>query len=294
MYRIISFLSFFLFTSTFIFAQDYVSLVRAYYEQVDTGDDVVQYQSLKLKAPIVINDDVAIITGLDQAYHNVANSIGDDEKISLYSFTLQLGLNYKFSEKWSSNFIFLPKIASDLNAGSDAYQLGAWTVSSYKKNDYFTWRFGAYYTTEAYGNNFTPILGFYYRSPKKRWEFDYYLPMYLDMNYRFYKNIRVGTTVRATNLGFNQTQYENAYYHVNTRDILPYIQIDLLNETLILQAIFVYAIKDYSRYEDYPSLWSVVGSIANDQRTLENNINTDFRTGFQIRMAYRFLLNKED
>ncbi len=296
------FLIFFLTLSVYTHAQQYVDLLRTYYETVDRGDyGSVNYQSLKLKLPIPINKKVVIITGIDQDYHFLKDVNPPIEKLltpfhdQLISFRLQLGTNLTLSEKWKANLVALPKYSASVsNINGNAYQIGGWAVWSYKKTNNFSWRVGAYGSTEKYGWSLTPILGLYYLSEKKTLEVNAYLPMFLDINTQLHQKLRAGLTLRATNVGFAQGQYQDAYYHVNTRDILPYLQISLLDESLILQTAFVYAIKDYSLFENHSAIPSIVGVEIGEERTTVQDPTTDFHAGVQFRLVYRFHIKNEE
>lgn len=289
---LLSFLTF----SIYTYGQKYVDLLRTYYETVDRGEyGNVNYESLKLKIPIPINDNLVLITGIDQDYHFLKQVNPTLDKLSspfndrLLSLRLQLGANIKISEKWKANLVALPKYSASVeNTTGNAFQIGGWAVWDYKKTDHFSWRIGAYGSTEKYGWSLTPIVGLYYLSEKKTFEASVYLPMLVDLNLQLYKKLRTGFTLRATNVSFAQGQYQNAYYHVNTRDILPYLQIGLLEESLILQAAFVYAIKDYSLFDNHNAIPSLIGVELGEERTLAQDPTTDFHTGFQFRLVYRF------
>ena len=161
------------------FAQDYVDIFRIGYGETFNNDFEGTNSSTSIRSfeagftfPIVLNDKNALITGADFSTNNL-QLFPEAERTSLYSTNIKLGLASTHSERWSSTIVLLPKIASDYNdISSDDFYLGGFALLKLQKKENLIYRFGAYGSQEAFGFFTTPIIGWYYLSPNKKFEMD--------------------------------------------------------------------------------------------------------------------------
>ncbi|WP_143056060.1 hypothetical protein [Flavobacterium sinopsychrotolerans] len=70
-----------------------------------------------------------------------------------------------------------------VNLSNEVIYLGELTLLRYKRNKKFGCGLGLYGSSEAYGISIVPIVVFYYRSPNKRFEINFFMPNEADINY---------------------------------------------------------------------------------------------------------------
>lgn len=239
-------------------AQEYVDLFRIGYGQtfnnnfegVDSNTNVKSFE-LGFTLPIVLNENHALITGADFSF-NKLQLFPDTEYTGLYSTNLKLGMASNWSEKWSTTIVLLPKIASDYNniTNNDFY-FGGFVLLKMKKNENLKYRFGIYATQEAFGLFTTPIIGWYYLSPNKRFEMDMSLPIAADISYKFGV-----TTVGIDYFGIGRSynvQYENRptlYVDLSSLEFAGYLQFNAFEESVLLRAKLGYSSNDYEVYAE--------------------------------------------
>src|SRR5690606_14628297 len=100
-----------------ISAQEYVDLFRIGYGQTFNnnfeGTDSstnVEFFDVGFTLPVVLNENHALITGVDFTLNNV-QLFPEAEYSNLFSTNLKLGMASTWSEKWSTTIVLLPKIA---------------------------------------------------------------------------------------------------------------------------------------------------------------------------------------
>ncbi|NGX82913.1 DUF6268 family outer membrane beta-barrel protein [Aequorivita sp. KMM 9714] len=241
-----------------ISAQEYVDLFRIGYGQTlnnnfkDSDSDTnVDFFDVGFTFPLVLNENHALITGADFSFNKV--QLFPESKFSnLYSTNLKLGMASTWSEKWSTTIVLLPKIASDYHdISSDDFFLGAFALLKLKKNKNLTYRFGFYGSQEAFGLFTTPILGWYYLSPNKRFEMDMSLPIAADVSYKL-----GATTVGIDYFGIGRSynvHYENIktlYADLSSLEFASYLQFNALQESVLLRAKVGYSTNKYEMYAE--------------------------------------------
>lgn len=239
-----------------ISAQEYVDLFRIGYGQtfnnnfdgVESNTNVESFD-IGFTLPVVLNKNHALITGADFSF-NKLQLYPKAEYTSLYSTNLKLGMASTWSEKWSSTIVLLPKIASDYrNITSNDFYFGGFVLLKLKKNENLKYRFGIYASQEAFGLFTTPILGWYYLSPNKRFEMDMSLPISADISYKL-----GATTLGLDYFGIGRSyniQYENAssqYADLSSLEFSGYLQFNTFEESVLLRAKLGYSSNDYEMY----------------------------------------------
>ncbi len=278
------------------FSQEYVDLLRIGYGQTFNNDfegvDSSTYvKSLEagLTFPVVLNENHALITGADFNRNNL-QIFPEAEYTSLYSTNLKLGMASTWSKKWSTTIVLLPKIASDYkNISSDDFYFGGFALLKLMKNENLKYRFGIYASQEAFGFFTTPILGWYYLSPNKRFEMDMSLPISADVSYK------LGiTTVGVDYFGIGRSynvHYENAptvYADLSSLEFASYLQFNALEESVLLRAKLGYSSNNYEVYADGEEIDLGVSAFSfGDDRT---QLNPSLNGGifFKLEAIYRF------
>lgn len=190
-----------------IIAQQYVDLIQIEYDyglSQEFKDSATQAHFSELAidalAPIVLNEKVAILTGalLEQTQFSL-NPNEHDRKV--FGLMLKAGINIKHNDKWSGNYLFLPKLSSDLKKiGNRDVQFGALVFMKYAPKPNFNYRFGIYVNRDLFGPIVVPIFGVYLL--KNRWEINSSLPINADVSYRIFTNIKFGVRFQGLNKSY--------------------------------------------------------------------------------------------
>ena len=282
------------------FSQEYVDLLRIGFGQTLKNNFEGVESSTKVKSfeagftfPIVITENHALITGADFSHNNL-QLFPEAEYTSLYSTNLKLGMASTWSEKWSTTIVLLPKIASDYkNISGDDFYFGGFALLKLKKNEKLKYRFGIYATQEAIGFFTTPILGWYYLSPNKRFEMDMSLPISADVSYK------LGiTTIGVDYFGIGRSynvHYENAatvYADLSSLEFAGYLQFNAFKESVLLRAKLGYSSNNYEVYSKGETIDLGVSAFSfGDDRT---QLNPELNGGifFKFEAIYRFHLGQ--
>lgn len=280
----------------FISAQEYVDIFRIGYGQtlnnnfegVNSSTNVKSFEA-GLTFPVVLNENHALITGADFSINNL-HLFPEAEFTSLYSTNIKLGLASTWSEKWSTTIVLLPKIASDYKkiSGDDFY-FGGFALLKLKKSENLKYRFGIYASQEAFGIFTTPILGWYYLSPNKRFEMDMSLPISADVSYK------LGiTTIGVDYFGIGRSynvHYQNAptlYADLSSLEFASYLQFNALEESVLLRAKLGYSSNNYEMYAEGEKMDLGVSafSFGDDRTQLNPALNGGIFLKFEA--IYRF------
>lgn len=290
-------------------SQNYVDLLKVGYGQTFTNEfdgypDETQTKSLDidLTFPVVLNDDNALVTGVLFSRNNVTflPEIDSPDPAALYpeltnprnvyTTILKLGLVTTFNEKWSGTFVVLPKLASDYqDISGDDFFMGGVALFKYQKKENLTYRFGWYAMGQAFGLFTTPIAGFYYMSPNKRFEMDVSLPVAVDVNYKFDK-MAVGFDYFGIGRSFNlkTASAPAVYVDYGALEFAGYYQYGLLDNSVLLRAKIGYATNQFELYErsEKVDLRISAFNFGDDRR----QINPDVSSGafFKFEAIYRF------
>ncbi len=231
-------------------AQDYVDIFKFGYSYTDQAKFEDTNENTPINAfnaavtfPIELSSKHVFLTGIDLSSHNLWLSPEYNQSTTLYNTLLKVGLATTFSEKWSSTFVLLPKIASDYKTISgDDFNFGIYAIAKLKKSEYFKFRFGLYASTELFGVFATPIVGAYYLSPHKRFEIDASLPITAAVNYHF-ERMSIGFDYFAIGRSYNISQETSTPVYVDQRPIeaSTYIQFGLVENSILLRAKLGYS-----------------------------------------------------
>jgi len=296
-------------------AQEYVDLLRIGYGQtfnntyVDAaGNTFVKSFEADITLPVVLNDKHAFITGVAFSRNNLQLYPKTDSDIiyfgvdgnnfaSLYSSTLKIGLASTYNDLWSSTIVLLPKIASDYEQikGDDFY-FGGLALLKYQKTEHLKYRFGLYATSEAFGLFTTPIVGWYYLSPNKKFEMDMSLPIAADISYSF-DTVSVGLDYFGIGRSFRlygDAETSQAYVDLSSLEFASYVQFITLQKQVLLRAKFGYSSNNFEVYPDGETIDLGLSAFSfGDDRT---QLNPDLNGGFFLKFEaiYRFSIVSEE
>ncbi len=290
----------FLSSLTTLFSQSYVDLVKIRYGTVynagfenTTAETNAILFDVATTFPIVVNDKIAIITGVDAVRQEV-DLFPNGNAVTLGSITAKIGVSWKHSEQWSGTYILLPKIASeDFRTDGDAFFFGGFGLLKYQKSARMQYRFGIYASSEGFGALVTPVLGLYYQSEDNHWEVTANLPINGDVNYRFNPGVTVGFGFQAPIRSYrlrSTTLTPDFYTQTQNIEVGPYIQNSFLGEKILLRLQVGYASIDYEVYQEGDTLPLRVAAFEfGDDR---NRFNPEMTGNFFLRIGaiYRFHL----
>ncbi len=276
-----------------LFRIGYGQTLNNNFEGVDSSTNVASFE-VGFTLPVVLNENHALITGADFSFNKVQLFPKEDYS-SLFSTNLKLGMASIWSEKWSSTIVLLPKIASDYkNITSADFYFGGFALLKLKKNENFKYRFGIYASQEAFGLFTTPIIGWYYLSPNKRFEMDMSLPISADVSYKF------GTTTLGVDyFGIGRSynvHYENAptlYADLSSLEFAGYLQFNTFEESILLRAKVGYSSNNYEMYPEGEKIDLGVSafSFGDDRTQLNPSINGGIFLKFEA--IYRFHIKEK-
>jgi len=280
-------------------AQNYVDVLTVGYGQTFNNEFEGTNESTSVSAidldftyPIVLSDAQAVITGITFNKNELA-LFPSVPSTGLYSTILKLGLASTWTEKWSTTLVLLPKIASDYeNISNDDFYIGGLALLKLKKSENLTYRFGAYASTEAFGVFTTPIIGWYYISPSKKFEMDVSLPIAVDINYTFgsftagLNYIGIGRSFKLESSGPNRL-----YVDVSSLDFAGYLQLNLLDNSLLLRGKLGYSSSNYEVYNQNEKISLGLSAFSfGDDRTQLNPV-LDGSPFAKMEAIYRFQLS---
>lgn len=284
-----------LFSCLSSYSQEYIDLIKFHYSPtpknnfVDTiGKAPLSEVGVDLTLPIKINDSLAIITGV--FWENINTQLAPEiEKTTVSTFNLRVGINKKHNEKWSGTYLLLPKISSDLkDVNKNHFQLGLLGLLKRSYSAKKSYSLGLYYNQELFGPFFVPLLGIYRKTEK--WEINFTLPIWADINYSINKKFSVGTTFSA----FVRSYYlgeDDSYLVKKNNELFGYLQYNL-TKSVLLQAKVGHSIgRSFRAYSEDEKVDVGVSAFRfGDDR---EQLNPDFKDGlvFNFRMIYRFDLS---
>jgi len=276
-------------------AQDYVDLFSIGYNQSfksdfenALGSTTIEVLDVDLLVPLTINDKYTFLTG-PIFNKNRFGLFPDNNLVTVYSTLLKFGLAINHSEKFTSNILFLPKLASDYrNISGDDFQYGGIAIFNYKKSENFVYKFGLYGSTEAFGFVTTPFFGWYYLSKNKRFSMDVLLPISADVNYAFNK-FSIGFDYIGVGRSYNINENDaNLYADQGSLKATAYLQTKVLNKNVLLRAKWGFASNNFEAYQQGETIGlRLPGFDINDDRT---QLNTDIQSSFVFEFEAIFRL----
>jgi hypothetical protein len=289
---------FFCLFSFALFAQDYVDLARFHYSNTPQnnfdsigGSTQVEDFGLDVTLPLQLNDSNAILTGF--ALDQITTQLHPlDVYRTVSSATLKVGFNKKHSSKWSGTYLLLPKLASDFKKITRKdFQVGALMLMKYHKKENLNYNIGLYYNAELFGPFVVPLVGLYYKSENGKFEANFTLPIWADVNYKLNKFMKVGVNFAAFVRSYHLSE-DAAYVVKKSNDIFGYLQFSL-TKSILLQTKTGYTIgRSYKVYaDDDRADFGFSAFRFGDDRTV---LNPTFKDGlvFKMRLIYRFYIEK--
>jgi hypothetical protein len=292
---------YFIFSLTWVNAQNYVDLLKINYSstpfnQYDSLKDIktqLQEFSVDITLPVVLDSTKTLLTGILFEQINLVNQ--PSSQSSYYTINPKIGLNITHSEKITGTYLFLPKIASDLQKEMNQkhFQFGGIALYNIKKSSNFRYRFGAYFNQELFGPFVVPLIGFYYQSKNKKLEANFTLPVNADLNYEVAKNLKTGLAFNAIVKSFFAADFNNNYITKTTNELFGYVQFNLPSYHILIEPQVGYSVaRSFRIYDANDKLDFKISAFNFGSK--QSPLNFDFNDGliFKIRLVYRFMLEK--
>lgn len=289
-----------LLVSVFGHAQNYVDLAKFSYghtfdnrfEGTEFSTNVLILEA-DLTVPIPLNDKYVFVSGVSFT-KNRLQLFPDAPYNNLYGTTLKIGMLTQYNNKWSSTLVLLPKVSSDYEQISTKdFYLGGFALFKYQKNEYLTYRFGAYGSREAFGFFTTPIIGFYYNSPDTKFEMDVSFPISADINYDF-KALTLGVDYYGIGRSFNITEElaPKVYVDLGSLEFSGYVQFNTFEKNVLLRLKAGYSSNNFEVYQqgDNIDLGLSAFTFGDNRKQLNPQINDGMFLRFEA--IYRFRLEK--
>ncbi|HAY87978.1 MAG TPA: hypothetical protein DCY51_00880 [Bacteroidetes bacterium] len=288
------------------FAQNYVDVLHSEYTATpqntfDSSNQTTDLQKININitTPIKLKNGNAILTGL--VYDRVNTSFDPGEKMTpVSSFILKMGMNIKHSDKWSTTFLLLPKLASTFTAttSSEDFQFGGLVLAKKKKTENLSYKIGAYMNGDQFGPFLVPLFGFYYK--KKKLEMDVIVPSYAKINYSLSPKFTAGVNWRATVKSYNlQGPMVNLpavvkrpfYMHHLSNEIAAHVGYEPIKGVIVRGMAGVSLGRSFRVYENDDKIDFGLSLFRfGDDRV---PLNTDFANGlfYRAELAYRVYLD---
>ena len=284
-------------------AQNYIDILEFSYAKTpqnnfnnSTESTDIQTYDFQFTFPIVLNKTSTLITGIFVNKDLLKLDENTADKRSLTKLGLKLGVNHVYSNKWSGTYMLLPSIASDFEEiSSDDYQIGLFSLLTYKKKENLKYKFGFYANTEKYGLFMVPIIGLYYKSTNDKFEANLSLPVQFDVNYELFPKIKTGLNFDGLGSSYNLNKQayspNNAYVTKSSNELFSYLQFKL-GKSLIAKTKLGYAIsRSYKAYDSNDKIdFGLSSFYFGDDRA---QLNQNFEEGpiFKIELLYRLHFN---
>ena len=282
------------------YAQNYVDILHTEYTTTpqntfDSSNQTTDLQkvNLNLTVPIELKNGNAILAGV--VYDRVSTAWDPNEnKTPVSSYILKVGMNVKYSKKWSATYLLLPKVASNFKSdlGIEDFQIGGLVLAKMKKSENLSYKFGAYMNGDRFGPFLVPLFGFYYQ--KDKLEMDVIVPSYAKINYSVTPKITAGLNWRATVKSYNvqgaaiSTPF---YMHHLSNEIAAHVGFEPIKGVIIRGMAGVSLGRSFREYQtgDKIDFGLSLFRFGDDRVPL----NTDFKNGAfgRLELAYRHYLD---
>lgn len=297
--------------------QDYVDLFRIQYSNtgvngvkndtsgIKNAGSSIQEFGVDLTLPIKINEKFVIISGYSfddlELYPFPEQLTGPSSTYRMHS--AKLGLAWQHNDTWSGQYLLIPKTTGSLTGiDNKNSQLAALVLIKQKKKENLFYKYGLYYNSEIFGPFFVPLLGIWYRSPNKKFEMNWTLPVWADMNYTWKPWFTTGFNFQSFVRTFDAPNYisdynggkpTNQYMVKASNEIYLYTQFNIKRSFLIQAKIGQSIGRKFKHYNYGDNVdWGFSAFRFGDSRT---QLNPNLKDGivFQVRFIYRFWLDEE-
>ena len=281
--------------STSLYSQDYLDVLKVTYNgatlgNVDTEAETdVDNTFVEFYFPLPVSSDISIIGGL--TYENTRLGLNfSPSRTNLIMTRLNLGIKYDHGNKWSGTYVALPRLASDFNQGAgDNFQMGGLALLEKRYSSKYSFKFGAYVSSENFGTTITPLIGLWYKSKDKKFTINATLPIRTDVNYAITDDFSLGanlvTSIKSYNLSATDSRL---YVQEESIRFSLFGAYAFLDNTLVARAKVGLDTTDYGLYRqgDKVGAQLLTFQLGGDDRDRLNN-EFDSSVFYGIDLIYR-------
>lgn len=262
-----------------------LNLAHTSMEDVDkTFESDISNINLEFLYPTPLNDTFTLITGITVENTNLnLSAIAASE--NLLMTRLNLGAKIYHSRKWTGTYLLLPKLASNFEeVGSRDFQFGAIALIEYRNSSRFRSKFGLYTSSEEFGAIITPLVGLYYRTQNSKFYIDAALPIRMEANYTFAKNLSMGADLRTSIKSYNIAgDLTPTYVQEESIRFGLYLGYSMLDDKVLLRAKAGFDTTDYGLYNTGDKVGAQILTVAlggDDRIRLNNEFASSLFVGF--------------
>jgi hypothetical protein len=281
--------------STSLYSQDYLDVLKVTYNGATLGNVDTEVETevdntfVEFYFPLPVTSDISIIGGF--TYENTRLGLNfSPSRTNLIMTRLNLGIKYDHGNKWSGTYVALPKLASDFNQGAgDNFQMGGLALLEKRYSSKYSFKFGAYVSSENFGTTITPLIGLWYKSKDKKFTINATLPIRTDVNYAITDNFSLGANLVTSIKSYNLSATESRLY-VQEESIRFSLfgAYAFLDNTLVARAKIGLDTTDYGLYRqgDKVGAQLLTFQLGGDDRDRLNN-EFDSSVFYGIDLIYR-------
>ena len=221
-----------------------------------------------------------------------------------YRYRLQAGYNKKWNDDFSTVFMLMGRVSSDMVEGiqPNIFQYGGLVLFTKKHSDLITYKFGLYMNTEFFGLFIVPLFGMDWRI-SDRWRAFGVLPARFSLQYSINRTFRAGLSFRAPTYTYrvSEKSLENpnedrisTYVHYQTNSLYLYLDC-YLTKSIVFTAKVGRTVFRRVRLFDSDDVYSFNISgigFGNTRQAIPVPVYRDFSDGWLLNagIAYRFKL----
>ena len=195
-----------------------------------------QYGAAALNLPVVLKDSSVILFNPSIESWKIKSVALPQLPEQLYGIALPVAYVKPFNSKWTGTFLMVPRWNGGEHLGFEhRMQLGAAVIMALKKSATLTYKLGAYYNREAFGNFFMPLLGIDWRpSPSVR-VFGV-LPGHLVLEKNVSPSFYYGLSFRATTTSYRYASlFGRSFIRIEDNTLQAFADL-YLSKNLVLNA----------------------------------------------------------
>lgn len=289
-------------TCSCLFAQDYVDILTTGVMHAPANKQKILPHKVSMtetfanvRVPLVQKNKDIIILGANFSSLSFHGNYEPVHSNMFYTTTLPLGYNKRWSDKFQTTLLALPKISSDFkDISSKDFQMGGVLLFTVVKKENLKYKFGAYYNHEYFGPLILPILGIDWQ-PNEKWSLFGNLPINLTLNRKLNDKFASGLFFQAINMSYRLGEnYQNQYLQKYSLELSTYLDYYLTKNialTAKLGHTFGRTIEFYHTGEKHKAR-SIFMSFG--ERGLP--LNDEIKDGaiLELRLSYRVFIKKEN
>jgi hypothetical protein len=293
--------------SWFALGQNFVDLANVYWRtspgnKGNTAGETVNFNTYAFdaRAPIKLNDKSTLIFGFDIANNSIRNTSANESWI-FSSTTLQAGMEHKWTDRFKTLLLLMPKLSTNFTGGVDSrdFQFGGTILNTLKHSDHFDWRFGAYVNGELFSVMIVPLFGFNWKI-NEAWRLKTVIPVNLELSRIMSKKWIAGLLFIGANASYRlrqqlnpDTTYPNSYQpYLDKADNNAWLYSDIyLTKNIVLNLKAGHSVlRKYRIYDEDDKLGLKLGPVNIGDDRADAPVLMKNGWSFETRLIFRMPL----